>query len=187
MCRTVALEIESLFAGNDPPSHQVIAGLSGLFDELVIANHLRQRYSLQLDPERLFRALRELAEQTYENKPLAFGCVVDDSHSELPAAQAVFPEDFLKRKRYRALSDGYDTAYRLSAAGAVVEFLALGAYDPSRAAPRAFFPEWCRDLAAASTGRRVGFALTRNGDILVFDQGTLRFSYRFGRLAVLKP
>jgi hypothetical protein len=74
----------------------------------------------------------------------------------------------------------YYTAYLVSGNGAVVEFLDLPALR-AQAAPRTFFPEWCRDLAVASRERRVGIALTRNGDVLVFDGGTLRFTYRFGR------
>jgi DNA integrity scanning protein DisA with diadenylate cyclase activity len=36
-------------------------------------------------------------------------------------------------------------------------------------------------IARVSRDNRCGIALTRQGDILVFDEGILRFTYRFGR------
>lgn len=44
-----------------------------------------------------------------------------------------------------------------------------------------YYPEWCRFIATSSAGANCGVALTRQGDILVFDGGSLRFSYRAGR------
>ena len=179
ICETIAIQLAELFSSG-PPSDQVVAGLMGLFDELVIARHLQQAHQMHIDPQRIFAALRSLAEQTYENRPLAFGCIIDARRAEQPDVKARFPEDFLAKKRFRALSDAYYTAYLISGNGAVVEFMDLPAQQvqPAR---RTFFPEWCRDLAVASRGRRIGLALTRNGDLLVFDGGTLRFTYRFGR------
>jgi hypothetical protein len=182
ICRTVAVQLSEIFSGALPPSDDVTAGLLALFDELVVARHLKQHHKLALDPERVFSSLRALAEQTYENKALAFGCVLDASRSEAPPTGARFPDDFLSAKRFRALSDAYYTAYLVSTHGAVIEFMDLPtAASRRRVAPRNFFPEWCRDLALESRESRLGMALTRNGDVLVFDGGTLRFTYRFGR------
>src|SRR5580692_206149 len=36
-------------------------------------------------------------------------------------------------------------------------------------------------MARSSRDRKCGIALSRQGDILVFDEGTLRFTYRNGR------
>jgi hypothetical protein len=179
ICDTVVTQLAELFPAGTAPSDQVMA-VAGLFDELVVARHLKETHGLQIDSERVFSALRSLAEQTYENRPLAFGCIIDAARTEVPDVKARFPEDFLAKKRFRALSDAYYTAYLVSGNGAVVEFLNLPAQE-AHPAPRSFFPEWCRDLAIASRDRRVGIALTRNGDVLVFDGGTLRFTYRFGR------
>ena len=43
-----------------------------------------------------------------------------------------------------------------------------------------FFPEWAEPLARASRAGKCGVALTRQGDILVFDEGSLRLTYRYG-------
>ncbi len=180
LCEAIVAQLADLFSTDAAPSDQVIAGLAGIFDELVIARYLRETHDLEMDPERIFAALRSLAEQTYENRALVFGCIIDAARTERPAVDARFPEDFLAKKRFRALSDAYYTAYLVSGNGAVVEFLDLPA-QRGQVAPRTFFPEWCRDLAVASRDRRIGLGLTRNGDLLVFDGGTLRFTYRFGR------
>jgi len=182
ICETIVQELSALFSANQPPSEQVVTGLLAIFDELVVARHLKNQHTIARDPERLFSALRSLAEQTYENRALAFGCIIDPARTQAPDSEARFPEDFLAAKRFRALSDAYYTSYLVSGLGAVVRFLDLPA-EASKAhvAPRNFFPEWCRDLALSSRRRRVGVALTRNGDLLVFDDGTLRFTYRFGR------
>jgi DNA integrity scanning protein DisA with diadenylate cyclase activity len=47
-------------------------------------------------------------------------------------------------------------------------------------ATSAYCPEWCEDVACASNGDVIGVSLTRQGDVLVLDGGTLRFSYRLG-------
>jgi hypothetical protein len=182
ICRAIVLQVSALFSATQPPSDEVVTGLSAIFDELVVARHLKQQHGIDLDPERVFSALRSLAEQTYENRALAFGCIIDPTRTQSPDPEARFPEDFLAAKRFRALSDAYYTSYLVSGRGAVVRFLDLPSEaEDIQVAPRNFFPEWCRDLALASRGRRVGMALTRNGDLLVFDDGTLRFTYRFGR------
>jgi hypothetical protein len=182
ICRTIVTQLSDLFSASDAPSDQVVAGLSTLFDELVVAQHLKEQHDIDIDPEQFFSSLRALAEQTYENRALTFGCIIDPTRTQVPDPRARFPENFLGAKRYRALSDAYYTSYLISGRRAVVRFLDLRAEaEWATPAPRNFFPEWCRDLALSSRGRRVGMALTRNGDVLVFDDGTLRFTYRFGR------
>ena len=182
ICRDVTAQLTALFSETVPPGDEVIIGLARVFDELVVARHLKHQHDIALNPGRIFAALRSLAEQTYENRALAFGCIVDPSRKKEPDPKSRFPEDLLAGKRFRALSDAYYTSYLVSDQGAVVRFVDLRTEARELvAAPRNYFPEWCRDLALASRGHRVGMALTRNGDLLVFDEGTLRFTYRFCR------
>lgn len=148
------------------------------FDERVVAAHLQSFHSLDVDLGSWFSALRGLAGQTYENKALAFGCLVDGEDRTVAATEAAFPSDFLAKKKYRALSDGYKTAYSVSARGAVRQFLRL---TDGRHVPRKYFPEWCSEIATRSSGSKLGVSLTRQGDILVFDSGQLTFTHRFGR------
>lgn len=46
---------------------------------------------------------------------------------------------------------------------------------------RHYYPEWIAPLAKSSINGKIGVALTRQGDILVFFDGTLQLTYRFGR------
>jgi hypothetical protein len=148
------------------------------FEERVVARHLCKHHDLQIDLATWFVALRQLAEQSYENKALTFGCVIRTSDRTAPQNGSVFPTDFLRRKRYRALSDGYRTAYQVSSKGAIKGFTELSA---STHGGDGYYPRWCDDLASHSRGRRLGLCLTRQGDLLVLDSGKLTLTYRFGR------
>lgn len=148
------------------------------FEERMVARHLRNHHDLDLDLAAWFAALRQLAEQSYENKSLTFGCIINTTDTTLPGSGSTFPIDFLERKRYRALSDGYRTAYRVSSRGAIIGFSEL---PPRAPEGHKYYPKWCDDLAAHSRGNRLGLCLTRQGDLLVLDGGRLTFTYRFGR------
>jgi len=155
-----------------------LAALKPTFDERVVAQYLAERHGLALNLGTWFSEFRLLAEQTYENKAMTFGCVLDPSSKTKCPTDAAFPSDYLARKKYRALSDGYRTAYKISKHGAVDSFFEL-----SRKAQKGvvFFPEWCEGLAAACKKKRLGLALTRQGDIVVLYNSQLRFTYRFGK------
>jgi hypothetical protein len=179
ICQSIINRIDECLKqapGNDATWRALQTG----FDEAVIAVHLREHHSLALNLHQVFQHLRELAEQTYENKALTFGCIINPDSDTEPDVGAAFPTDFFRWKKYRALSDGYYTAYEISRHGAIDAFEALEQkYESSGAA--AYFPEWARGLAASATGSRIGIALTRHGDVLVLEHGSLSFTYRFGR------
>lgn len=179
ICSQIAGKLTGMLKADSDQGRESLSALRASFDERVVAAHLAGEFGLTMDLGRLFARLRRLAESTYENRALSLGCLIDAEETDEPAHGQVFPEDFLDRKRYRALSDGYHTAYRISRAGRLVGFEAL----PSSGGPsaHAYFPEWCRDLASASTGKRVGVTLTTQGDLLVFHAENIRFTYRFGQ------
>jgi hypothetical protein len=152
--------------------------LRASFDERVVAEHLAEHFSLDIDLDTWFAWLRRLAEQTYENKALVFGCLIDATNLTTANEGTKFPSAFLERKRYRALSDGYRTAYRISRSGTVTDFIDIDRLRPGR---DRYYPAWCEDLASQCRRRNLGICLTRQGDILVLDGGKLTFSYRFGR------
>lgn len=155
-----------------------LRALRASFDERVVAEHLAAQYALDVDLGEWFIALRQLAEQTYENKALALGCIIDSKKTKRPREAGRFPRDFLKRKKYRALSDGYRTGYLISGAGAFLGFKELGR-DARQGSQ--YYPEWCEDLASEARSGRIALALTRHGDVLVLENGQLTFTYRFGR------
>jgi hypothetical protein len=157
-----------------------IRAIRGSFDEAVVAEHVREHHQIQVQVGSILAALHTLSEQTYENKALVFGCVLDPDESNRGIAPS-FPAPFLTAKKYKALSDGFRTAYHISAEGAVTNLVDLERVGSPELTARHYFPEWAGPIARASRQGRCGIALTRQGDILIFDEGALRFTYRFGR------
>lgn len=109
-----------------------------------------------------------------------FGCVIDPDIAT-GNETAMFPGPFLEAKKYKALSDGFRTAYHVSSDGEVVDFVDLEKVGARDLTGHHYFPEWAGSIAAVSREGRCGIALTRQGDVLVFDEGALKFTYRFGR------
>lgn len=160
-----------------------IRTLRDAFDEHVIASHLQALWKVRLPVGSVLRELHKLSEQSYENKSYSFGCILDAAqHSSVDNSNlGSFPLEFLQAKRYKALSDGFRTAYVVSANGEVIDLVDLEQFDREKLTEKHFFPSWSERIARASRSEKYGIALSRQGDILIFEEGTLRFSYRFGR------
>lgn len=161
----------------DPPSLKAILSE---FDESIVSDHIQRHHSLQLPVSSVLSALHTLSEQSYENKTLTFGCILDPKKTSETGAKA-FPADFLRSKKYKALSDGFRTAYLISTLGSVVDFVDLDRAGSTPLSERHYFPDWTEPIAKVSRDGRCGIALSRQGEILVFDEGTLRLSYRYGQ------
>jgi hypothetical protein len=179
LCHFLARRITaSITAPQGPLRAESLRAIAQSLEERVVAAHLRQKHGLEFDLAKMLFDFRELAEQSYENKALTFGLIVSCA-SDSPASNAVFPADFLRFKRYRALADGFRTAYRISKAG---KFLILSDLQEATNARRGshFYPEWGSHLVDSLQQSDLAMCLTRQGDILVFDSGSLRFTYRHG-------
>jgi hypothetical protein len=150
------------------------------FDEHVIAHHVAQHHNLKLSVSGVFDALHTLSEQSYENRSLTFGCILDPNQEE-GDSNVKFPADYIEAKKYKALSDGFRTAYHVSSDGRIVNFIDLDRYEEKPLTEKHYYPDWAEPIARASRSGKCGIALSRQGDILVFDEGTLRFTYRYGR------
>ncbi|MCK9919932.1 hypothetical protein MXD81_63460, partial [Microbacteriaceae bacterium K1510] len=83
--------------------------------------------------------------------------------------------------KFKALSDGFRTAYRVSTNGGMLGFVDLDSFSSQPLTAHNYFPDWAEPLARSARGGTYGIALSRQGDILVFDGGTLRFTHRNGR------
>lgn len=158
-----------------------LVAIRNAFDEHIIAEHLREHHGLELDMTAVFDAIHELAEQTYENSALTLGAVLDPSWLDGPHDSPVFPRDLFSSKKYKALSDGYRTAYHITSNGHLCDFVELERFSTPELSMHNHFPEWAKYIARASRDGRCGVCLSRQGDILIFDEGTLRFTYRYGR------
>ena len=180
ICEAVVETIGRVLASNIVAQPDALSAIAEAFDESIISSHLVSWHGLSLDLASLLRTVRTLSEQSYENKSLTFACIVDPKSREEPGAGLEFPEGYFGKKRYRALSDGYHTAYEISGRGRLVGFVAL--QDTRSALGRgSYFPEWARRIVKAAGQSGVAISLTRNGDVLVFDGRSLRFTYRAGR------
>lgn len=184
ICDRVAHRISDLLTASapslllDPISLKAIARE---FDESIVSDHIQRHHRLALPVSEVLRSLHTLSEQSYENNALTFGCVLDPNHLKVADPTCVFPSDFLHSKKYKALSDGFRTAYWISTNGAIVDFVDLNRARVAPLSEKNHFPDWTEAIAKVSRGGRCGVALSRQGDILVFDEGTLRLTYRYGQ------
>src|SRR6202451_2523663 len=181
ICKRIATRISEVLEGKPSQiSGATMRAIRDSFDEDVIAQHIETHYNLRMSITTLFADLHALSEQSYENKALAFGCIIDSSKRGV-SPYAEFPRKFLAAKRYKALSDGFRTAYYVSGDGRLLDFIDLEAFESKDLSAHNYYPVWAERLARNSRGRRYGIPLSRQGDILVFDGGTLRFTHRNGR------
>jgi len=150
------------------------------FDEHVVASHIQEHHELDTSVALVLSALHKLSEQSYENKSLTFGCILDP-HRTGQSTGTIFPTEFFRSKKYKALSDGFRTSYIVSTNGRVLDFVDLDKYERKALTEKHYFPDWTEAIARSSRKKRCGISLSRQGDILVFDEGTLRLTYRYGK------
>lgn len=182
ICKGIASRIsEVLQQGSSDADKASIKAIRDAFDEYVVAQHVEKHHGLaQMPVSPIFDALHKLSEQSYENKALTFGCILEPRRN-VKGQGAQFPSDFLGSKKYKALSDGFRTAYHVSASGTILDFVDLDRFVKKDLSEKHYYPDWAEPIARASRSDRCGIALSRQGDILVFDRGTLRFTYRYGQ------
>ncbi len=181
ICRRVALETSRILDHVNASSNaSSLEAIRRSFDERVVAAHVQDHHGLALDVAGVLHAMQQLAQQTYENKAISFGCMLDPQKRR-KSEGAPFPHHLLGAKKYRALTDGFRTAYHISSYGRLESLVDLLTWRAARLSSQHFYPEWSEPLAVVSRAGRCGISLTKNGDILVFDEGNLRFTHRYGR------
>ena len=181
ICHRIAHRTSAMMLGLEDDVHMTaLRSARTGFDEQVIAEYIAHHHQLDLDVADTLEAAHRLAEQTYENKALTMGVLLDPMWT-VDGSEATFPEGLFDSKKYKALSDGYRTAYHVSRNGHVLDFLDLERFAPQPLSAQHFYPEWTRFLARASRQGRCGIALSRQGDLVVLDEGTMRLTYRYGR------
>ena len=178
LCKRVADRISDVLrAAPLGGSSASLRAIQSVFDQHVVAAHLQQHHGIHFELAVVLAEFRRLAERSYESKSLSFGLLIEEGKNE---ADCVFPSDFFSKKRYRALSDGYKTAFVVNSYGRLEGLRDLSQFSPG-ASEQHFYPEWCEKIAEASAAGACGIALTRQGDILIFDSGNLRFTCRSGQ------
>lgn len=151
------------------------------FDQMVIARFIEKKHALSFPVIALIRFLQQLAEQSYENRSISYGVIVGRNRLDDPEAPD-FPRSHANIKRFKALTDGVKTAFMLATNGKLRKLVDVARESNVGQPERGrWFPDWCRDISLSSIENRCSFALTRHGDILFFDGGTLRLTYRSGQ------
>lgn len=150
------------------------------FDDRVVLEHLKESNNLEFDLDPLLDFLQLLSEQSYENKSLSYGLLIDKSAPK-EAGTLQFPRDFSGEKRFKAFTDGYHTAYKIDKYGHVIELADVEESAAGVVRGKHFYPEWSKNVALLSSKETIGFTLTRQGDILYFEGQSLRFTRRAGQ------
>ncbi len=151
------------------------------FDDRVVVDHLKHENQLEFDFGNLVEFLRILSEQSYENKSLSFGVLIKKGTKSTSSHKFTFPEDFENEKRFKAFTDGYRSAYLLDRAGGILSLVDLEKLAANNVHGEHYFPEWSRNIALSSRLKTIGLSLTRQGDILYFEDGSLNFTRRAGK------
>ncbi|MES2104991.1 MAG: diadenylate cyclase [Pseudomonadota bacterium] len=180
LCGLIVRRVSEILSSPSLLDAASLKAVSTAFDEYVVAQSVNDHHGLKLDVSTILGALHTLSQQSYENKALSFGCILDPSIDVLNSG-AHFPSDFLALKKYKALSDGYRTAYLISNTGTVVDLVEMAAPTDGKFATKHYYPNWAEGIALESMNGRCAISLSRQGDILIFESGTLRFTYRFGK------
>ncbi len=180
ICRLIANRIAEVLQQQLLDSSSAsIQAIRDSFDEYVVASHIQTHHGLESPIAPVLSALHTLSEQSYENKALSFGCILDPQGVGASGGSSL--SEFLRSKKYKALSDGFRTAYIVSTDGRVESFVDLDKYETRPLNAKHYYPDWTEAIARSSRDKRCGIALSRQGDVLVFDEGTLRFTYRYGQ------
>ncbi|HKX10214.1 MAG TPA: hypothetical protein VJN67_18595, partial [Stellaceae bacterium] len=125
ICKRISSRISEVLQRATLQSHAPsLEAIAAAFDEHVVAFHVAEHHALQLSVSEVFSALHTLSEQSYENKSLTFGCILDPTKIG-GSRTAQFPRDFLASKKYKALTDGFRTAYHISRDGKILGFVDL--------------------------------------------------------------
>lgn len=184
ICGLIASRISEVLKQGPPVSSEAsLRAIRDAFDEYVVAQHVEVHHGLEnLPVSSVFDSFHTLSEQSYENKALTFGCILDPNE-DVDEPESRFPDAFLgpDKKKYKALSDGFRTAYHVSANGSIVDFVDLERVVAKPLTEKHYYPDWAKPIARVSRAKKCGIVLSRQGDILVFDGGSLRFTYRYGR------
>lgn len=154
---------------------QLAAGRLSLveFGTTSIANSLRESLGLHFDPLPLLRFIRALSGETYENQRVSYGLVINRSVAPGEAFSSA-----LDNKRFKNISDGFTTALHVGINGQIRGLLPLVTPDSeTQLLPRR--PWWSAGLAEAALRRNgIAIGLTKNGDLVVLQEGQLCFTQR---------
>jgi hypothetical protein len=122
----------------------------------------------------VIRKLEQWSDQTYEGRAIAAALGIDTSRS---ARSGVDILELLTEKFGLVMAHGLESFLTVARNGRVIGYAAP---QPNRRTEYVMAPWRFVPLAQWSSGGKVGLALTRNGEILVFKDQALQFARRRG-------
>ena len=151
-------------------------------EDFVVRRAIAQTVGVDKQAETLEAILETLAawaSQTYEGERVSAGILIAATPASTGTAKFSLLE-LMKEDFGKVLSDGVDSWWRVDEASLVLGFDTV---DSSKAnvSERGCFPLRYLPLASRTSGKEVGVALNRNGEILMFAQGELKFAKRRGK------
>ncbi|MHB8392455.1 MAG: hypothetical protein ACYDBH_23215, partial [Acidobacteriaceae bacterium] len=101
ICKAITILISDILEAEiDAKNSSLLEAIADAFDEQVIAQQIATHNGLEKNViKSLLSQLHELSEQSYENKSLTFGCIIDSSNKS--TSKEKFPNSFLKLKKYK--------------------------------------------------------------------------------------
>jgi hypothetical protein len=132
--------------------------------------------------ENAIRYLLRAATSKYEGNALSVNLLLDLSVSaESPALNSL--DEYEDEDWHAVLGTGSSTAIHMDAHGKIIELIDLAQLEGAPIpAPEALSPDALKTIGAWTTEPyRVAASLTRGGEILVQQSGSLRYVYRSGR------
>lgn len=176
ICREFATILYEVISSNSL-KNGLYKQISYGFDEEVISRSIKSDTGFNCDIGGIFKELHKITEQTYENKSLTFGIVISEKYPDYEGKLS-FPSDFFEKKKYKLLSDGFNTTYVLNPKGYLYSLEEIR--EGKEKHGKHYYPEWLAHLAQKSKGKSIGIGLTKAGDIVVTQGGSLKYTYHAG-------
>ena len=84
LCQCITLHLSATLERflNQPDSDSLLTAIREVFDEAVVATHIQVHHKLKVSVSTVLRELHTLSEQSYENKALTFGCILDPNRAD---------------------------------------------------------------------------------------------------------
>lgn len=131
--------------------------------------------------ESAIRFLFRCAVSTYESQPVHLNLLLDFSRVPIIAALLNL-ERLQKRDWHPLLGSGLDTGILLDRNGSVVRIENVRLREEPNTAASRFCPDVFRYVGHwTGEGGRIALSLSRSGELLVFQEGQLRYIYRAGQ------
>jgi len=125
---------------------------------------------------KVISCLNWFRERTYEGEAISFGVIVDLDNNDGEKKNDIL--NFYRKDFFIVLSNGVNTYVEVDASGYVKKYAAIDRIAENNS--NVYAPLPFVDFCLLTSEKKVGFLLTKNGDILIFKDKEMRFARRRG-------